>query len=102
MEPYSSLSRVQRREFWRAAIELHQQSGLTAVEFCRREKLNAKTFSAWYRRLLAESSQVSLAACSQAGLVDEISCGPSAVFTPVHILADGIIARAMPATQGVR
>ena len=32
------------------AIELWQESGLSQVKFCSREKLSVKTFSYWYRK----------------------------------------------------
>jgi transposase-like protein len=32
------------------AIELWQESGLSQIKFCSREKLSVKTFSYWYRK----------------------------------------------------
>jgi len=34
------------REQWLALFELHQSSGLSAAEFCRRNDIHPKTFSA--------------------------------------------------------
>jgi transposase-like protein len=36
------------------AIELWEESGLTQVNFCSREKLSVKTFSYWYRKYKKE------------------------------------------------
>jgi len=36
------------------AIELWQESGLSQVKFCSREKLSVKTFSYWYRKYKKE------------------------------------------------
>jgi len=38
-------------EFWAAAMELHEQSGLSCVEFCNREGLAYSTFCRWRDKL---------------------------------------------------
>ena len=37
--------------FWRRAMKAHRHSGLTQVEFCRRNELALSTFQYWRRRL---------------------------------------------------
>ncbi len=49
-------SRAGRSAFWHAAADLWRGSGLGMAEFCRREKLNAKTFCAWRKRDVATKS----------------------------------------------
>lgn len=53
MDQCSGFSMVERRAFWRMAVELQRQSGLSGTEFCRREQINAKTFLKWRQRLAA-------------------------------------------------
>ena len=45
----------EKREFWRAAVELQRESGLSVVAFCEREGLKAPTFFAWRKKLKEES-----------------------------------------------
>ena len=45
----------EKREFWRAAVELQRESGLSVVAFCEREGLKAPTFFAWRKKLKDES-----------------------------------------------
>ncbi len=40
----------ERREHWRAIIEKHVKSGLTAVAFCKVEKINPQRFYSWRKR----------------------------------------------------
>ncbi|QGY42532.1 hypothetical protein GM418_02335 [Maribellus comscasis] len=37
------------------AIELWQESGLSQIKFCSREKLSVKTFSYWYKKYKKEN-----------------------------------------------
>ena len=41
-------------EFWRAALDRHQASGLSQREFCEREGLALSTFALWSRRIRDE------------------------------------------------
>lgn len=43
----------EKEAFWRLVREEHQQSGLTAREFCRNEGLSEASFHAW-KRILAD------------------------------------------------
>lgn len=46
--------RSDRKEFfWRRALERYRQSGLSQAEFCKREQLNANTFSSW-KKIIAD------------------------------------------------
>lgn len=46
--------RSDRKEFfWRRALERYRESGLSQAEFCKREQLNANTFSSW-KKIIAE------------------------------------------------
>ena len=40
----------ERRENWRALIEKHAKSGMTAVAFCKVEKINPQRFYSWRKR----------------------------------------------------
>jgi len=46
-------ARTRRRgeAFWRRAMTAHRRSGLTQVDFCRRNDLALSTFQYWRRRL---------------------------------------------------
>ena len=43
--------RPDREQFWRAVLQKHQLSGLTAKEFCRRERLSEASYYAWRWKL---------------------------------------------------
>lgn len=43
--------REERRDYWKAAIELQQQSGRSIRQFCQQEGLSEPSFYAWRRRL---------------------------------------------------
>jgi len=55
------------------AIELWQESGLTQIQFCDREKLSAKTFSRWLKKYREKESGK--------GAGD----GPANTFIPVEL-----------------
>ena len=56
------------------AIELWQESGLSQVKFCSREKLSVKTFSYWYRKYKKEK-----------GLSSEVYKETPDTFIPVKV-----------------
>ena len=56
------------------AIELWQESGLSQVKFCSREKLSVKTFSYWYRKYKKEK-----------GLLVGCNKEASDIFIPVEV-----------------
>lgn len=47
MNQQDGLSNENRRAFWRQAVQLLQESGLTTAAFARREKLSPQTLSKW-------------------------------------------------------
>jgi len=47
---------AEKRDFWRAVLELHEASGLTVAVFCEQEGLKVPTFYVWRRKLLAEAA----------------------------------------------
>jgi hypothetical protein len=51
---YLFMTPEERREFWFPHVEEFDRSGLSAVEFCRLNKLNIATFSEWRRRYKKE------------------------------------------------
>ncbi len=55
-------------------IELWQESGLSQVKFCSREKLSVKTFSYWYRKYKNEK-----------GLSSEVYKETPDTFIPVKV-----------------
>src|SRR6056297_817438 len=75
----------ERREFWRAAVELHAESGLSVHEFCQREGLGQASFYAWRKRLAdpAEPAQQEAPKKSELKKND-----PEPSFVPVEIAAD--------------
>ncbi len=40
----------ERRESWRAIIEKHAKSGMSAVAFCKAQKINPQRFYSWRKR----------------------------------------------------
>lgn len=58
---------------WRELMQRFDGSGTSAIEFCKRERLNRATFHRWRERLMAESSVDTSTAqrqASAAGFVD--------------------------------
>jgi len=43
---------------WRDRVDRQERSGLSILEYCRRESVSAATFHAWKRRLRASKSRV--------------------------------------------
>ena len=41
----------EKEQFWRLVMDEHEQSGLSAREFCRRESLSEASFYSWRRKL---------------------------------------------------
>jgi len=40
----------ERRDYWRALIEKHAKSGMSAVAFCKEQKINPQRFYSWRKR----------------------------------------------------
>lgn len=76
-------SRDEVRSFWRMAIELQQDSGLSIAEFCRREAVHPSSFYAW-RRKLARNEMVGDEAAGSLGNASR----PAVQFAPVQIVED--------------
>jgi hypothetical protein len=45
-----TMSREERRDYWRALIEKHAKSGLSAAAFCKGQELNPQRFYSWRKR----------------------------------------------------
>ena len=45
------MTRTERREFWQQHLGKQKESGLTAVAYCRQERLKAPQFYRWRHRL---------------------------------------------------
>ncbi|MEQ9365471.1 MAG: transposase [Leptospirales bacterium] len=94
-------SRAKARERWAAHIENWQASGLTQVDYCRRENIDANSFSNWKRKLRetpegeGESPFVELPPAKAAtngtelGPLFEFSIGPEGVSFRLNLNAAG-------------
>jgi hypothetical protein len=49
------MSREDRREYWRALIEKHAESGLSAAAFCKEQNINPQRFYSWRKHLNCDS-----------------------------------------------
>lgn len=49
-----------KEKFWRKTIASFEESGLTQVEFCKRENLNANNLSWWKRQIAARDAETSV------------------------------------------
>ena len=70
---------------WRALIEEHAQSGLTAVEFCRQHGINDKYFSLRKQSLLKEepkSKSFAVARMTTATSTIEVKTGHAMISLP--------------------
>ena len=87
----------EKREFWRAAVDLQRESGLSVVAFCEREGLKAPTFFAWRKKLKEESqpsSNVRGGGFATLQVVDDSAVGSAAPRGIVELIFPcGIIAR---------
>jgi transposase-like protein len=72
------------------AIELWQESGLSQVKFCSREKLSVKTFSYWLRKYRKEK-----------GFSVERGRNVSDTFIPVEISRGGLSTEANPSSDRI-
>ncbi|MBL4899549.1 MAG: IS66 family insertion sequence element accessory protein TnpB [Colwellia sp.] len=52
------MKKQQKINHWKNIFKLQQNSGLTIIQFCRDNKVNASTFYAWRKRLSSERSPV--------------------------------------------
>ena len=91
---------AEKWEFWRVAVEMQRDSGLSVTEFCRREGLKASSFFAWRKRL--EDDVVSVERSSGhevATKFAEVSVVES-VPIPIEVVApNGIVVR-LPESAG--
>ena len=83
---------------WRKRVERQRRSGLSIVEYCRREGFSAATFHAWKRRLRALNSTVEKKSNSRSGVTAGQSSGGGFVRVPLAVesaievcFADGTI-----------
>ena len=49
------MSREDRREYWRALIEKHADSDLSAAAFCKEQNVNPQRFYYWRKHLNCDS-----------------------------------------------
>lgn len=52
------MKKQQKIKHWQAIFEQQQSSGLTIIQFCRDNNINASTFYAWRKRLSGETTTV--------------------------------------------
>jgi transposase-like protein len=67
---------------WRERLQRYRESGLTVVEFCRREGVSAPSFYQWRKRLDGESPQVRDGRSERAG---DAVVGDSGPFMAVRL-----------------
>jgi len=48
--------REEQKTYWRAVIDKHTESGMSAAAFCKQQGINSQRFYFWRRRFLAEST----------------------------------------------
>jgi hypothetical protein len=90
-------SRTTRREFWRRILARQAASGLSVLQFCRREHLPAATAYAWRHRLRQEAGRGRAATL------------PAVGFAPLRVIPEalgwlpgGLIEILLPADRRVR
>src|SRR3989304_7051667 len=44
------MGREERRDYWRALVEKHVESGMSAVAFCKEQKIHPQRFYSWRKR----------------------------------------------------
>ena len=48
--------REERKAYWRALVDKHTESGMSAAAFCKQQGINSQRFYFWRRRFRADSS----------------------------------------------
>jgi len=48
--------REERKSYWRALIDKHTESGMSAAAFCKQQGINSQRFYFWRRRFRADSA----------------------------------------------
>jgi transposase-like protein len=49
------MSKPDRQQHWRALVEKHAESGVSAAAFCKEQNINRQRFYAWRRRFSCDS-----------------------------------------------
>ncbi len=71
--------------FWQSALEHQRDSGLSQMEYCRRDGLDWRTFSSWKKRL----QRMDREAKQEAGLTKDKHCNrPHQLFAPVTVASN--------------
>ena len=52
------MNKQQKIKYWQAIFEQQQSIGLTIIQFCRDNNINASTFYAWRKRVSSETPTV--------------------------------------------
>jgi hypothetical protein len=52
------MTNEQRTAHWRAVVEKHTESGLSAADFCREQDLKVSQFYRWHRKFRNNGDQV--------------------------------------------
>jgi len=82
---------------WRSRLARYRESGLTVVEFCRRESVSAPSFYQWKKRLAGPRSS----ADGRQSAGESVSCsGGTGPFVAVHLAAAAMAEVEFP--NGVR
>lgn len=71
--------------FWADHISRHQSSGLTLIEYCRRERINIHQFYYWRKRAMSAVTSTQVAApAPSSGVSRELTGVQSASATPLE------------------
>jgi hypothetical protein len=46
----------ERRDYWRALVEKHAESGMSAAAFCKEQRIKLQQFHSWRRRFRQDTS----------------------------------------------
>ena len=65
--------------FWRGTLRRREESGLTIVEFCRREGLSSATYHFWRRELQRRDAE---------SVRSRVQTSPTATLVPVQLVDD--------------
>ncbi len=68
-----------REAFWRRAVRRREKSGLTVVEFCRREDLSPTTYHFWRREIHRRDAESTSPNSDRKAM---------ATLVPVHVVDD--------------
>jgi len=76
---------LKKREYWRAVVQRHEESGQTVRGFCQANHLSEPSFYSWRRKLVGKEQPASKPAASEDRKKQNAVARPSIIEAPAFI-----------------